>query len=40
MRDMNGKSVFKNFNFGPCGDKVKLSHLGVAVKNSAGEMVS
>lgn len=40
MRDMNGKSILKNFNFGPCGDKVKLSHLGVAVKNSAGEMVS
>lgn len=30
----------KNFNFGPCGDRAKISHLGIAVQNSNGEWVS
>lgn len=29
-----------NFNFGPCGDRAKISYLGVAVKNAAKEWVS
>ena len=30
----------KNFNFGPCGDRAKISHLGIAVQNTNGEWVS
>lgn len=37
---MEMKNVFKNFKFGPCGDRVKISHLGIATKNTNGEMVS
>ena len=32
--------IMKNFNFGPCGDRAKISHLGIAVQNSNGEWVS
>lgn len=32
--------ILKSFNFGPCGDRAKISHLGVAVKNLNGEWVS
>jgi len=30
----------KNFNFGPCGDRAKISHLGIAVQNNNNEWVS
>jgi len=33
-------NIMKNFNFGPCGDRAKISHLGIAVQNSNGEWVS
>ena len=33
-------NLTKNFNFGPCGDRAKLSHLGIAVQNTNGEWVS
>lgn len=36
----NSMNIMKNFNFGPCGDRAKLSHLGVAVQNTNGEWVS
>lgn len=36
----NGMNVMKNFNFGPCGDRAKISHLGIAVQNANGEWVS
>lgn len=36
----NGMNVMKNFNFGPCGDRAKISHLGIAVQNTNGEWVS
>ena len=29
-----------NLNFGPCGDRAKISHLGIAVQNTNGEWVS
>ena len=32
--------IMKNFNFGPCGDRAKISHLGIAVQNTNGEWVS
>ena len=32
--------TMKNFHFGPCGDRAKISHLGIAVQNSNGEWVS
>ena len=32
-------NLFKNFNFGPVED-VFISHLGIAIENDAGEMVS
>lgn len=32
--------LMKNFNFGPCGDRAKISHLGIAVKNTNNEWVS
>ena len=35
-----GMDIMKNFNFGPCGDRAKISHLGIAVQNSNGEWVS
>ena len=30
----------KNFHFGPCGDRAKISPIGIAIKNSNGEWVS
>lgn len=33
-------NMFKNFHFGPCGDRAKISHLGIAVLNSNQEWVS
>lgn len=36
---MNTKSVFGNFRFGPV-NSAKLSHLGIAVTNQAGDLVS
>lgn len=36
-KEMN---VVPNFNFGLCGDRAKISHLGIAVQNSNGEWVS
>ena len=36
----NSVNITKNFNFGPCGDRAKISHLGIAVQNSNGEWVS
>lgn len=36
----NSMNIMKNFNFGPCGDRAKISHLGIAVQNSNGEWVS
>ena len=36
----NNVNIMKNFNFGPCGDRAKISHLGIAVQNSNGEWVS
>ena len=35
-----GMDLMKNFNFGPCGDRAKISHLGIAVKNTNNEWVS
>lgn len=32
--------MFKNFHFGPCGDRAKISHLGIAVLNNNQEWVS
>lgn len=36
-KEMN---MFKNFHFGPCGNRAKISHLGVAVLNNNQEWVS
>ena len=36
----NKMDIMKNFNFGPCGDRAKISHLGIAIKNANGEWVS
>ena len=36
-KEMN---VMKNFHFGPCGDRAKISHLGIAVLNNNQEWVS
>lgn len=36
----NSVDIMKNFNFGPCGDRAKISHLGIAVQNTNGEWVS
>lgn len=33
-------NMLKNFHFGPCGDRAKISHLGIAVLNSNQEWVS
>lgn len=32
--------MLKNFRFGPCGDRAKISHLGIAVLNNNQEWVS
>ena len=32
--------IMKNFHFGPCGDRAKISPIGIAIKNSNGEWVS
>ena len=39
-KESQGMDLMKNFNFGPCGDRAKISHLGIAVQNSNGEWVS
>lgn len=36
----NEVNITKNFNFGPCSDRAKISHLGIAVLNSNNEWVS
>ena len=28
------EEIMNNFHFGPCGDRAKISHLGIAVKNT------
>ena len=33
-------NMLKNFHFGPCGDRAKISHLGIAVLNNNQEWVS
>ena len=33
-------NIMKNIHFGPCGDRAKISHLGIAVKNLSGSWVS
>ena len=33
-------NIMKNVYFGPCGDRAKISHLGIAVKNFSGLWVS
>lgn len=33
-------NLMPNFNFGPCGDRAKISPLGIAVQNTSGEWVS
>lgn len=37
--NMNTNKMF-NFDFGPCGDTIRMSMYGLAVKNQAGEWVS
>lgn len=37
--NMNANKMF-NFDFGPCGDTIRMSMYGLAVKNQAGEWVS
>lgn len=32
--------IMKNFHFGPCGDRAKISPIGIAIKNNNGEWVS
>lgn len=39
-KENNYMNIMKNFHFGPCGDRAKISHLGIAVKNLNGEWVS
>lgn len=39
-KEAQGMDLMKNFNFGPCGDRAKISHLGIAVKNTNNEWVS
>ena len=39
-KEKDNMNIMKNFNFGPCGDRAKISHLGIAVQNSNGEWVS
>ena len=36
----NTKGIFGGFDFGPAGSGYKISHLGIAVRNSDGVMVS
>lgn len=36
----NRMDIMKNFHFGPCGDRAKISPIGIAIKNSNGEWVS
>ena len=33
-------NVMKNFHFGPCGDRAKISHLGIAVLKKNNEIVN
>jgi hypothetical protein len=39
-KDTKDMNIVPNFNFGLCGDRAKISHLGIAVQNSNGEWVS
>lgn len=39
-KEDQGMDLMKNFNFGPCGDRAKISHLGIAVQNTNNEWVS
>lgn len=39
-KENKSMSVMKNFYFGPCGDRAKISPIGIAIKNSNGEWVS
>ena len=39
-KEKEEKDMMKNFNFGPCGDRAKISHLGIAVQNTNNEWVS
>ncbi len=39
-KEKDNMDMMKNFNFGPCGDRAKISHLGIAVQNTNGEWVS
>lgn len=39
-KEKEEKGMMKNFNFGPCGDRAKISHLGIAVQNTNNEWVS
>lgn len=34
------EEIMNNFHFGPCGDRAKISHLGIAVKNVSNNWVS
>lgn len=36
----NTDGLFKGFDFGPAGNTYKVSHLGIAVRNAAGDLVS
>ena len=41
-KEKEGKNmnIFENMDFGPCGDRVKISPIGIAIKNSNDEWVS
>lgn len=39
-KDEKEMNVMPNFNFGPCGERAKISPLGIAIQNSNNEWVS
>lgn len=39
-KESKSMDIMKNFHFGPCGDRAKISPIGIAIKNSNGEWVS
>lgn len=39
-KESESMDIIKNFHFGPCGDRAKISPIGIAIKNSNGEWVS
>ncbi len=39
-KESESMDIMKNFHFGPCGDRAKISPIGIAIKNSNGEWVS